>query len=402
MGEAYVYDHIRSPRGRGRTQGALHEVPPVRLAADVLSALAARNELDTRRIDDATLGCVTAVGEQGANIARLAVLMAGWSQDVPGQTLNRFCASGLAAVNIAAAQVMSGQCDLTVGGGVESMSRVPMLSDGGAWAIDPSVAWQTQFIPQGISADLIASKYGYRREDCDAFALESQRRAGVAIQEGRFKGSIAPIYDEIGRLLLDRDEHPRPDTTMEGLGQLRPSFAQMGAQAGFDVVALQKYPEVETLEHVHHAGNSSGIVDGAAAMLIGSREIGESLGLKPRAKIRAFASVGTEPTIMLTGPSFAVEKALQRAGMTVDDIDIWEVNEAFASVVLRFMEALAVPHERVNMSGGSIALGHPLGATGAMILGTAIDEMERQNKSTCCATLCVGAGMGTATILERV
>jgi acetyl-CoA C-acetyltransferase len=347
-------------------------------------------------------GCVGPVGEQGANITRVAVLHAGWDHCVPGQQINRYCASGLEAVNNAAAQVMSGQADLTVGGGVESMSRVPMGSDGGAWPTDPAVAWDTYFVPQGVSADLIASKWGYSRSDVDRFAVTSQDRAATAWDSGWFDRSVVPVHDHIGRVLLARDEHMRPGTTVEGLGGLRPSFAKPGQSYGFDSVALQKYPEVDGIEHVHTAGNSSGIVDGACAVLIGTREAGERLGLKPRARIRSFASVGSEPTIMLTGPSFAAEKALKRAGMSASDIALWEVNEAFASVVLRFMDVMGAPHDRTNVVGGAIALGHPLGATGAMILGTVLDEMERRDVDTALATLCVGAGMGTATILERV
>ncbi len=402
MPDAFIYDHVRTPRGRGKKTGSLHTVTPIRLATTVLRALRERSGLDTALVDDVVFGCVAPVGEQGANLPRVAVLHAGWDQGVPGQQLNRYCASGLEAVNSAAAQVMSGQCDLTVGGGVESMSRVPMGSDGGAWPTDPAVAWGTYFVPQGISADLIASKWGYSREDVDRFAVASQQRAGAAWDGGWFDRSVVPVHDHIGRVLLARDEHLRPETTLEGLSSLRPSFAKPGQSYGFDSVALQRYPEVEYIDHVHTAGNSSGIVDGACAVLIGSREMGERLGLKPRARIRSFASVGSEPTIMLTGPSYAAEKALKRAGMTAADIDLWEVNEAFASVVLRFMDVMGVDHDRVNVAGGAIALGHPLGATGAMILGTVLDELERRDQSTCLATLCVGAGMGTATILERV
>ena len=402
MPEAYIFDHVRTPRGRGKATGSLHTVTPIRLATTVLRALEARTGLDTAQVDDVIFGCVGPVGEQGANITRVAVLHAGWDHRVPGQQINRYCASGLEAVNNAAAQVMSGQADLTVGGGVESMSRVPMGSDGGAWPTDPAVAWDTYFVPQGISADLIASKWGYSRADVDGFAVTSQHRAATAWDSGWFDRSVVPVHDHIGRVLLARDEHMRPGTTVEGLGGLRPSFAKPGQSYGFDSVALQKYPEVDGIDHVHTAGNSSGIVDGACAVLIGSREAGERLGLKPRARIRSFASIGSEPTIMLTGPSFAAEKALKRAGMSASDIALWEVNEAFASVVLRFMDVMGAPHDRTNVAGGAIALGHPLGATGAMILGTVLDEMERRDVDTALATLCVGAGMGTATILERV
>jgi acetyl-CoA C-acetyltransferase len=342
------------------------------------------------------------VGEQGADIARVAVIQANYAETTAGVQVNRFCASGLEACNMAAAQVMSGQSQMAIGGGVESMSRVPMGSDGGAWATDPAVALPTYFVPQGISADLIATKYGMSRADVDSYAVESQKRAKRSWDEGRFAKSIVPVKDINGLTVLDRDEHMRPDTTMQTLAQLEPSFTVMGEQFGFDSVATQRYPDVERIEHVHHAGNSSGIVDGAAAVLIGSAEAGRKAGLKPRARIRSFASIGSEPTIMLTGPSFAAEKALKKAGMTPADIDLWELNEAFASVVLRFMQVLNIPHDKINVNGGAIALGHPLGATGAMILGTMVDELERSGKSTALVTLCVGAGMGTATIIERV
>ncbi|WP_298721540.1 acetyl-CoA C-acetyltransferase [uncultured Ferrovibrio sp.] len=402
MTEAFIYDAVRTPRGKGRASGALHEVTPMRLATTVLEAVRDRNELDTSLVDDVVLGCVMPVGEQGADIARVAVIQSGYAETTAGVQINRFCASGLEACNMAAAQVMSGQSQMAIGGGVESMSRVPMGSDGGAWSTDPAVALPTYFVPQGISADLIATKYGFSRDDVDAYAVESQKRAKRSWDEGRFKKSIVPVKDINGLTVLDRDEHMRPDTTMQTLAALEPSFATLGEQFGFDSVATQRYPEVERIEHVHHAGNSSGIVDGAAAVLIGNAEAGKKAGLKPRARIRAFASVGSEPTIMLTGPSFAAEKALKIAGMTPSDIDLWELNEAFASVVLRFMQALNIPHDKINVNGGAIALGHPLGATGAMILGTMVDELERSGKSTALVTLCVGAGMGTATIIERV
>ena len=402
MTEAYIYDAVRTPRGRGRANGSLHEVRPIELATQVLKAIRDRNELDTAYLDDVVLGCVMPVGEQGSDIARVAALNADYSENVPGKQLNRFCASGLEAVNTAAAQVMSGQSDLAIGGGVESMSRVPMGADGGAMVMDPEIASKMYFIPQGISADLMATKFGFSREDVDAYAIESQRRAKHAWDNGYFKNSIVPVKDQIGLTILDHDEYMRPETTMEDLAKLNPAFTVPGEQAGFDAVAIQRYPEVERINHVHHAGNSSGIVDGAAAVLVGSKEMGEKLGLKPRAKIRAFASIGSEPTIMLTGPAPASEKALKRAGMTTKDIDLFELNEAFAAVVLRYMQALGIPHDKINVNGGAIAMGHPLGATGAMILGTLIDEMERRGAATGLATLCVGAGMGTATIVELV
>jgi len=393
---------VRTPRGKGRKGGALNEVTPMRLAATALEALRDRNGLDTSLVDDVVLGCVEPVGEQGSDIARVAVLEANYDETVSGVQINRFCASGLEAVNMAAGQVMSGQSDLSIGGGVESMSRVPMMSGGGAWATDPQVAFHTYFVPQGISADLVATKYGYSRDDVDAYAVESQKRAKAAWDDHRFDKSIAPVRDINGLKLLDHDEHMRPETTMQTLAALDPSFTMQGEQFGFDSVAVQRYPEVERIKHVHHAGNSSGIVDGAAAVLVGTKEIGERLGLKPRARIRPFASIGSEPTIMLTGPSYASEKALKRAGMTVNDIDLYELNEAFAAVVLRYMDVLGIDHGKINVNGGAIAMGHPLGATGAMILGILLDELERRDLETGLATLCVGAGMGTATIIERV
>lgn len=402
MTDAYIYDAVRTPRGRGKPTGALHEATPIRLAAAALEALRDRNALDTARVDDVVLGVVEPVGEQGADIARVAALHAGYAETVAGVQINRFCASGLEAVNMAAGQVMAGQSDMAVGGGVESMSRVPMFSSGGAWASDPEVAFGTSFVPQGISADLLATLHGYGRADVDSYAVESQRRAARAWKEGRFVGGVVPVADRNGVTLLDRDEHMRPGATMQSLAALEPSFAAQGAECGFDEVAIQRYPELERIEHVHHAGNSSGIVDGAAAVLVGSAEAGAVAELRPRARVRAFASVGSEPTIMLTGPSAAAEKALARAGMTPGDIDLWELNEAFAAVVLRFMDALGVDHGRINVNGGAIAMGHPLGATGAMILGTALDELERQGLGTALVTLCVGAGMGTAAVVERV
>lgn len=401
MTEAYIYDAVRTPRGRGRKDGSLHEITPMQLATQVLEAVRDRNEIDTENVDDVVLGCVAPVGEQGANIARVAAINAGYAETVAGFQLNRFCASGLEAVNVAAAKVMSGEADMAIGGGVESMSRVPMGSDGGAWPADPAVAFDSYFVPQGISADLIATKYGHSRDDVDAYAVESQKRAKAAWDDKRFAKSIVPVRDVVGMHVLDHDEFMRPETTMQSLGALKPSFVQMG-EFGFDNVAIQKYPEIERINHVHHAGNSSGIVDGASAVLVGTKEMGEKFGLKARARIRSMASVGSEPTIMLTGPSFAAEKALKRAGMSKNDIDVWELNEAFASVVLRFMEALDIDHNDINVNGGAIAMGHPLGATGAMILGTVLDELERSGKETALATLCIGAGMGTATIIERV
>ena len=402
MTEAFIYDAVRTPRGRGKASGSLHSVTPISLAVTALQALRDRNALDTAAVDDVVLGCVEPVGEQGADIARVAVLEAGYAETTAGVQINRFCASGLEACNMAAAQVMSGQSEMAVGGGVESMSRVPMGSSGGAWAMDPQVAFHTYFVPQGISADLVATKYGMSRTDVDAYAVESQKRAARAWAEGRFARSVVPVNDINGLKLLDRDEHIRADTTMQSLASLEPSFAKTGEALGFDSVAIQRYPEVERINHVHHAGNSSGIVDGAAAVLIGTKAMGDKLGLKPRARIRSFASIGSEPTIMLTGPSFSAEKALKRAGMVPGDIDLYELNEAFAAVVLRFMQVLDIPHDKINVNGGAIAMGHPLGATGAMILGTLLDELERTGKSTGLATLCVGAGMGTATIIERV
>lgn len=400
--EAYIYDAVRTPRGKGKKDGSLHGVTPLRLAATALRAIRDRNQLDTAFVDDVVLGCVEPVGEQGACIGRVAVLSAGYAETTAGVQINRFCASGLEACNMAAAQVMAGQSDFAIGGGVESMSRVPMGASGGAWPVDPAAAIPLYFVPQGVSADTIATKWGYSRHDVDAYAAESHRRAHAASTAGWFTGSIVPVRDQNGLTILDRDEMIRPQTTVDTLAQLKPSFAELGEQYGFDAVIRQRYPELERIEHVHHAGNSSGIVDGAAAVLIGSREAGKRAGLKPRARIRSFASIGSEPSIMLTGPSYAAEKALKRAGMSASDIDLYELNEAFASVVLRFMEVLAVPHDRINVNGGAIAMGHPLGATGAMILGTLLDELERRGASTGLATLCVGAGMGTATIIERV
>jgi acetyl-CoA C-acetyltransferase len=402
MTDAFILDHVRTPRGRGRPDGSLHHITPIQLAAQTLAAVRDRNGLDTRAIDDVVLGCVSPIGEQGADIARVAALVAGFDETVPGKQLNRFCASGLEAVNTAAAQVMSGQSDLTIGGGVESMSRVPMGSDGGAWAIDPAVAWQQYFVPQGVSADLIATLDGYSRERLDAYAVESQRRAGHAQRSGYFDRSIVPVRDIAGEVALSRDEYLRPTTTLEDLAKLKPAFMQAGEEAGFDAVAIQRYPQIEQIQHVHTAGSSSGIVDGAAAVLVGNRKAAAKAGLKLRARVRAFASIGSEPTIMLTGPAAASRKALKRARMQTSDIDLWEINEAFAAVPLRFMTALDLPPDRVNVNGGAIALGHPLGATGAMILGMVLDELERRELATALVTLCIGAGMGTATIIERI
>jgi acetyl-CoA C-acetyltransferase len=402
MTEAFIYDHVRSPRGRGKTGGSLNPITPMNLATQVLSALRDRNDLDTSIVDDVILGCVTPVGEQGANIARVANINANYAESVPGKQINRFCASGLEAVNSAASQIMAGQSDVAIGGGVECMSRVPMGSDGGAMAIDPQTAYNSYFVPQGIGADLIATLHGFSRADVDAYAVSSQQRAAQAWQNGYFKQSIVPIRDHVGDIVLDFDETVRADASLESLSGLNPAFAMMGDQAGFDDVALQRYPEVEAINHVHTAGNSSGIVDGAAAVLVGSAEAGEKMGLKPRARIRAFASTGSEPTIMLTGPAPASLKAMKRAGMDTSDIDLFELNEAFASVVLLYMKLLNIPHDKINVNGGAIAMGHPLGATGAIVLGTVLDEMERRDLSTALTTLCIGAGMGTATIIERV
>jgi acetyl-CoA C-acetyltransferase len=393
MTDAFIYDAIRTPRGRGKADGALHEVTALNLASQALGAIKERNKLDPKLVDDVVLGCVDPVGEAGGDIARVAAIMAGYGDEVPGVQINRFCASGLDAVNFAAAEVMSG---------LESMSRVGIGASGGAWPVDPSIALQSYFVPQGISADLIATKYGFSRDDVDAYAVESQKRAGQSWDEGRFKNSVVPVKDINGITLLAKDEHMRPTTTMQTLGQLNPSFVQMGEMAGFDAVAVQRYPEFESIKHVHTPGNSSGIVDGAAAVLIGNKDAGKAAGLKPRARIRQFANIGSEPSIMLTGPVPVTEKLLKKAGMKIADIDLFELNEAFASVVLRYMQAFDIPHDKINVNGGAIAMGHPLGATGAMILGTVLDELERRNLQTALVTLCIGVGMGTATIIERV
>jgi acetyl-CoA C-acetyltransferase len=402
MTEAYIFDAVRTPRGKGKSDGSLHEATALHLATSVLQAIRDRNNLDTALIDDVVLGVVSPTGEQGSDIARTAVLNADYAETVAGVQVNRFCASGLEATNMAAAQVMSGQSKFAIGGGVESMSRVPMGSDSGAWAMDPAIAIKSYFTPQGIGADMIATKWGFSRADVDAFAVESQKRAAAAWKAGRFAKSVVPVKDIIGQTMLDHDEHMRPETTMQSLASLKAAFEKLGDEAGFDNVLLQRYPEVERINHVHHAGNSSGIVDGAAAILIGSKEAGERAGLKPRAKIKGFTSIGSEPGIMLTGPEKVTTKLLKRMGMKASDIDLYELNEAFASVVLLYMKLLEIPHDKINVNGGAIAMGHPLGATGAMILGTLLDEMERRDLATGLATLCVGGGMGTATIIERV
>ncbi len=401
MSEAFVYDAIRTPRGKGKKDGSLYEVKPVNLLAGLLTELQRRNDFDTAQVDDIVMGIVSPVGEQGSVLPKVAALKAGWDFRASGVQINRFCASGLEAVNLAAQKVRSGWEDLVVAGGVESMSRVPIGSDGGAWAMDPETNSATLFVPQGIGADLIATLDGFTREDVDAFALESQKRATAARAEGRFAGSVVPVTDFLGQVILEEDEFIKPRTTMEGLASLRSAFEQMGAM-GFDTVALQRYPQVERIHHVHHAGNSSGIVDGAAAVLIGSEAAGNTHGLKPRARIVAVALSGADPTIMLTGPMPAARKALAKAGLTVDQIDLFEVNEAFAAVPMRFMKEMNVPHEKVNVNGGAIAMGHPLGATGAMILNTLIDELHRRQLRYGLATLCVGGGMGIATIVERL
>jgi acetyl-CoA C-acetyltransferase len=402
MPDAFIYDHVRTPRGRGKADGALHEVTALNLATQALAAIKERSALDPTLIDDVVLGCVDPVGEAGGDIARAAAITAGYGNEVPGVQINRFCASGLDAVNFAAAQVMSGQHDMTIGGGIESMSRIGIGASGGAWPVDPSIALKSYFMPQGISADLIATKYGFSRAQCDEYAVQSQQRAAKAWDEGRFARSVIRVKDVNGMTILAKDEHMRPTTTMQSLAQLQPSFVQMGELGGFDAVAVQAHPEVEFVEHVHHAGNSSGIVDGAAAVLVGSREAGRAAKLKPRARIKAFANIGSEPALMLTGPIDVTEKVLKRANMKLKDIDLIEVNEAFAAVVLRFLQAFKLDRDKVNVNGGAIAMGHPLGATGAMILGTVIDELERRDLETALVTLCIGAGMGTATIIERV
>jgi acetyl-CoA C-acetyltransferase len=401
MPHAMIFDAVRTPRGKGKKDGSLHEVKPIDLLAGLLRKLQARHGFDPAQLDDVVMGVVSPVGDQGSVIAKTAALKAGWDVQVAGMQINRFCASGLEAVNIAAQKVASGWEDLVVAGGVESMSRVPIGSDGGAWSQDPATSIAIGFVPQGIGADVIATLAGWGRDDVDRYALESQRRAAAAQAEGRFARSVLSVDDEIGLAILDRDEFIKPKTTLEGLGQLRPAFQELGAM-GFDAVALARYPQVERIAHVHTAGNASGIVDGAAAVLVGSEAKGRALGLTPRARVVATALSGADPTIMLTGPMPATRKALAKAGLTIDDIDLFEVNEAFAAVPMRFMHELGVPHEKVNVNGGAIALGHPLGATGAMILGTLLDELERRKLKRGLATLCVGGGMGIATIIERV
>ncbi len=403
MTEAYIYDAIRSPRGKGRKDGSLHEVSSVRLSANVLNELARRNELDTSTVEDVIWGNVTQVMEQGGCLARSAVLLSDFAESVPGLAINRFCASGMEATNIGANQVKGGSGNAYVTGGVEMMGRVAMGSDGAAIAVDPELAMKSYFVPQGISADIIATEYGFSRDDCDSYAVESQKRAKAAWDEGRFARSVIEIKDQNGLPILDHDEYIRPGTDMQSLGALKPAFKDMGeVMPGFDNVALLKYPHLEKINHVHHAGNSSGIVDGAAAILVGNKEFGEKHGLKPRARIRANAKIGTDPTINLTGPVPVTEKILAENGMSISDIDLFEVNEAFAAVVLRFMQAFDVDHDKINVNGGAIAMGHPLGATGAMIIGTLLDELERTGKGTGLATLCVASGMGSATIIERV
>ncbi len=402
MADAFIYDAVRTPRGRGKPDGSLHEVPAVDLAVTALEAIRKRNDLDPVLVEDVVLGCVDPVGEAGGDIARAAALKAGFGKEVPGVQINRFCASGLDAVNLAAAQVMSGMKDIAIGGGVESMSRVGMGASGGAWPVDPGIAIPNYFLPQGISADLIATKYGFTRDDVDAYAVESQKRAAQAWDEGRFAKSVVPVRDVNGLTILAKDEHMRPGTDMQSLGQLKAAFVQMGEMGGFDAVAIAAHPDVEFIDHVHHAGNSSGIVDGAAAVLVGSKEGGAKIGAKPRARIKGFASIGSDLALMLTGPVDVSELALRKAGMTKDDIDLFEINEAFSAVVLRYIQALDLDPAKVNVNGGAIAMGHPLGATGAMILGTVLDELERAGKQTALVTLCVAAGMGTAAIIERV
>lgn len=401
MTEAYIFDAVRTPRGKGKKDGALYSVKPVQLIAGLLNALQTRNDLDTSQVDDIVLGCVTPVGDQGADIAKTAAMVADWDVSVAGVQLNRFCASGLEAVNMGAMKVRSGFEDLVVVGGVESMSRVPMGSDGGAWVMDPQTNIHSNFVPQGIGADLIATLEGFSRADVDAFALRSQQKAARASADGSFARSLVSVTDQNGIVLLDHDEFIRGDSTLEGLGKLKPSFEMMG-QMGFDATALRVYSHVERIEHVHTPGNSSGIVDGAALMLIGSAAKGKELGLKPRARIVATAVTSTDPTIMLTGPAPATRKALAKAGLSIDDIDLFEVNEAFASVVMKFMKDMGVSEDKVNVNGGSIAMGHPLGATGCAILGTLLDELEKRQLRYGLATLCVGGGMGIATIIERI
>ena len=402
MTEVFIYDHVRTPRGRGKKDGALHEVPSVRLAAKALEAIRDRNGLDTTTVDDIIMGCVDPIMDAGAVIPKAAAFEAGYSFAAPGMQISRFCASGLDAVNFAAGKVAAGSDDIVIAGGVESMSRVGMGMSGGSWYMDPSVNFPAYFMPQGVSADLIATKYGFSRDDVDAYAVESQKRAGAAWDAGYFKNSVIPVKDQNGLTILDRDEHMRPTTDMQSLASLNPSFQMPGEMGGFEAVGIQAHPEIEKITYVHHAGNSSGIVDGAAAVLLGSRAGGEAMGVKPRARIRHFTNIGSDPALMLTGPVDVTEKLLKRSGMKISDIDLFELNEAFAAVVLRYMQAFEIPHDKINVNGGAIAMGHPLGATGAMILGTVLDELERRDLNTALVTLCIGAGMGTATIIERV
>ncbi|KSV65120.1 putative acyltransferase [compost metagenome] len=402
MTKVFVYDHVRTPRGRGKKDGSLHEVPSVRLAAKMLEAVRDRNDLDTSTVDDIIMGCVDPVMDAGSVIPKAAAFEAGYSTRAPGMQISRFCASGLDAINFGAAKIAQGADDIVIAGGVESMSRVGLGMSGGSWFMDPSVNLPAFFMPQGVSADLIATKYGFSRDDVDAYAVESQKRAAHSWEKGYFKKSVVPVKDGNGLTILDRDEHMRPGTDMQALASLNPSFQMPGEMGGFEAVGIQAHPEIEKINYVHHAGNSSGIVDGAAAVLLGSKAGGESMGLKPRARIRAFANIGSDPALMLTGPVDVTEKLLKRADMKLSDIDLFELNEAFAAVVLRYMQAFDIPHDKINVNGGAIAMGHPLGATGAMILGTVLDELERRDLNTALVTLCIGAGMGTATIIERV
>jgi acetyl-CoA C-acetyltransferase len=402
MTDVFIYDHVRTPRGRGKKDGSLHEVPSVRLAARVLEAVRDRNGLDTAKVDDIVMGCVDPVMDAGSVIPKAAAFEAGYSTKAPGIQLSRFCASGLDAVNLGAAKIAQGADDIVIAGGVESMSRVGLGMSGGSWFMDPSVNFPAYFMPQGVSADLIATKYGFSRDDVDAYAVESQKRAAHAWEKGYFKNAVVPVKDINGLTILAHDEHMRPGTDMQALASLNPSFQMPGEMGGFEAVAIQAHPEIEGINYVHHAGNSSGIVDGAAAVLLGSKEGGNILGKKARGRIKAFANIGSDPALMLTGPVDVTEKLLARAGMTLSDIDLFELNEAFAAVVLRYMQAFDIPHDKINVNGGAIAMGHPLGATGAMILGTVLDELERRDLNTAVVTLCIGAGMGTATIIERV
>ena len=402
MADVFVYDAVRTPRGRGKKDGSLHEVPAVRLGAKVLEALRDRNGLDTAEVDDIIFGCVDPVGEAGSVIPRAAAFEAGYDMKAPGMQISRFCASGLDAINLGAAKIAQGADEMVISGGVESMSRVGMGASGGSWVMDPSVGIPAYFMPQGVSADLIATKYGFSRDDVDAYSVESQKRAAKAWEKGYFKKSVVPVKDQNGLTILDHDEHMRPSTDMQALASLNPSFVMPGEMGGFAAVGIQRHPEVEEINYVHHAGTSSGIVDGAAAVLLGSKKAGKGLALKPRARIRAFANIGSEPALMLTGPVDVTEKLLKRARMKLSDIDLFELNEAFAAVVLRYMQAFDIPHDRINVNGGAIAMGHPLGATGAMVFGTVLDELERRDLNTALVTLCIGAGMGTATIIERV